>query len=130
MNLCFEADSSNSQHLQKDFVCSGAVRQKPRDSRSSFSPLQACCPEGFQKLGNTVSVPYNDFQPLIQIAKPTEAAPQAPFPARPIQQGQPCSPLSASSPSAQSTPDREQPGCQPQARYHLRGVPSQTSCFL
>lgn len=79
MNFCFEAESSNSQHLQKDFACSKAVRQKPSDSRSPFSTRQACCPEGFQKLGNTVSVSCNRLPTLNSNRKANRSCITSPF---------------------------------------------------
>lgn len=79
MNFCFEAESSNSQHLQKDFVCSRAVRQKPSDSRSPSSTLQAWCLEGFQKLGNTVSVACNRLPALNSNLKANRSCITSPF---------------------------------------------------
>lgn len=73
MNFCFDTESSSSQRSQKDFVCSRAVRQKPSDSRSPW------CPEGFQKLGNAVSVSYNRLPALNSNPKANRSCITSPF---------------------------------------------------
>lgn len=121
MNFCFEAETSHSQCRRT--LC--APEQWDRNPATAGVPSAPCRSAGLRDSRNWVTLslyPIIDFQPLIQITKPTAAASQAPCAALTALLTTPHRQLHS---AAQSTSDQE-----PLARYHRQGVPSQTSCSL